>query len=754
MRELLLGLRLLLGSGRGNRTRFLLMVLGGSIGVCCLAAVLTIPSILDARDGRTMGREPRLGKESAGATLELTQNDAYGSQPFRRVFLARGEHAPEPPPGILEVPRPGVVFVSPRLQEVLDREPGLSGLLPGKVHGLIGPEGLGHPNELFAYIGMRPDQLPEGTSVAGFGKRYADSPAVEPSTLDILRFTLAGVVLLPLAVFLSVCARLSAATRLRRLAALRLLGLSIKGIQRVNAAETVVAALLGAVLGLAEYWAVNQLVARVGLPGLKWYVDDGALTATTMAVCLIGCPVLAWFVGRAGAGRAAVNPLATRRSAVAKPPRAWGALLLIAGMGIVAGYCVLGVLDRPPRDTSVSAVLVPVAVVLVGGGLVLTLPILSHRLSRRVAGVTGSLSLGLAMRRNEVEPGSALRVASGLVLLVFAASLAQGVLVELNQVSRPNTVQQDYRIPLDSVDAADENALTLLPGVKGSVTELRSWFDPNVDEPPPEISATVATCAQLAEVVIDTTGCVDGQVMRLTQVGLPPEADRPGEAYPFRFRQGSRQRTVTFTVPHQEVRFQAHALSAVGSAILVPPSKLPRGARPDSSTLVLTSSPDPAVVREVLDGIGGIAPTAAVDLVGTNVEGMQQIAVVKALLGAGMVLGLVIGVAAYLVSVTDRAVERRAQVTALSLLGARPRTLRAVQCAQVVLPLMVGLVLALVTGKLTESSYLITGGGAVFWDGEGIPLLLFSALGVVVVAAVGALPLVGRRVNPELIRRD
>lgn len=113
MRELLLGLRLLLGSGRGNRARFLLMVLGGSIGVCCLAAVLTIPSILDARDGRTMAREPRLGKESAGATLELTQSDAYGSQPFGRVFLARGEDAPEPP---LAFPKcPGPALCSSRL---------------------------------------------------------------------------------------------------------------------------------------------------------------------------------------------------------------------------------------------------------------------------------------------------------------------------------------------------------------------------------------------------------------------------------------------------------------------------------------------------------------------------------------------------------------------------------------------------------------------------------------------------------------
>lgn len=136
------------------------------------------------------------------------------------------------------------------------------------------------------------------------------------------------------------------------------------------------------------------------------------------------------------------------------------------------------------------------------------------------------------------------------------------------------------------------------------------------------------------------------------------------------------------------------------------------------------------------------------------VTALQQITVVKTILGMGMVLGLIIGVAAYLVAATDRAVERRPQVTALSLLGARPRTLRAVQVAQVVLPLAVGLVLAVVAGKAAESSYLVTGGGQVFWDGAGLPLLLACALGVVAIAAVGSLPLIGRRIDPELIRRD
>ncbi|MGW0538687.1 ABC transporter permease, partial [Streptomyces sp. NPDC003032] len=87
-------------------------------------------------------------------------------------------------------------------------------------------------------------------------------------------------------------------------------------------------------------------------------------------------------------------------------------------------------------------------------------------------------------------------------------------------------------------------------------------------------------------------------------------------------------------------------------------------------------------------------------------------------------------------------------------IGARPRTLRLVQCAQVVLPLALGLVLALVAGKLAESSFLVTGGGEVLWDGAGIPLLALAALAVLIVAVLGMLPLVGRHINPELIRRD
>ncbi|MCX4761993.1 FtsX-like permease family protein [Streptomyces sp. NBC_01275] len=765
MRELLLGLRLLLGSGRGNRVRFLLMVVGSGIGVCCLAVVLAIPGILAAQDARKAAREPDCSNgrgsclSTGGSGLALTRLDPYGSEPLTRIFVAMGKTPINPPPGLRELPDSGEVFVSPRLHELLRSDPGLAQLLPGREMGLISAQGLAQPDELYAYIGASREELKAGGHLTEFGGSDTRFPTVEPSTLDILRFTLAGVVLLPLAVFLSVCAQLSAAARMRRLAALRLLGLSRKGTQRVNASETVAAALLGAVLGLGAYWVVNQLVSRIGLPGFKWYPADGSLPVIALFICLAGCPAMAWFVGRVGAKKAAANPLAVRRSAVEKAPRLWGLLPLVPGVGIVIGYCVAGATGHAPTDTGLSSILMPLAVVLVGTGLVLSLPVLSRALARQVARSTGSLSLGLAMRRNEAEPGGAIRVATGLVMLVYAASLTQGVLIELDQVSKNTAPVQLYTMRLGDVPENKERALTKVPGVRSHVILAESWTDSNSEEWPTSISAVIATCGQLRRMASAVENCVDGRPARLMVPDhMYDEHSKPGSRFPFHLRNSEGQRrVVTVQVPRQTVRYHDDtAAQMVGSGtVLIPPSSFPAGFRPEGeATLALLSSAAPEAVRSVLEGIAGVDPTIEVEAHGVDAAALQQITVIKTLLAVGMVLGLIIGVAAYFVAATDRAVERRPQVTALALLGARPRTLRAVQFAQVVLPLGIGLVLAVVTGKMAESSYLVTGGGAIFWDGAGLPLLLASALGVVVVAALGSLPLIGRRIDPELIRRD
>ncbi|MET9120774.1 FtsX-like permease family protein [Streptomyces sp. NPDC004528] len=729
------------------------MAIGSSLGVCCLAIVLAIPGVLDAQDARVAGRQPAIPRDASGAAVvdgypkTLTRTDPYGSAPLTRVFVARGTKTVEPPPGLRTFPRDGQVFVSPRLRELLDHNGTLARLVPGEHAGLIGPAGLARPDELIAYVGMSRAQLPDGYPVEGFGDSSVPLPAVAPAILDVLRFTLAAVVLLPLVVFLSVCARLSAADRARRLAALRLLGLSRRGTQRVNAAETVAAAGLGAILGLGEYWTANQVVSRIGLPGFRWYPADGALTLQTVVLCLLGCPALAWYVGRASAGKAAADPLAVRRGAPEKTPSKWVFLPLIAGLGGVTGYCVVGVMHRTPMNTALSAWLMPSAALLAGAGLVLSLPACSRFLARRMARSARSVSFGLAMRRNEAEPGGAVRVATGLVLLVFTASLAQGVVIELDATARSTPPVRTYEISYGELNGSQRRAIEALPDVRAHVVTLPVPLSTDWERSAGP-DGVVATCGQLRRAVPQVQGCVDGRLMRLWDPGQPEDV-RVDAGDDVRFDH------LSLKMPRQTVRYRDHQGLPVlpNSGVLVPPTVLPPDVIPRSATLVLVSAPGEKTLRAVLDGIGGIAPTADVIPSGLNVDEFQEVAIVKTLLTLGMTLGLVIGVAAYLVAAADRAVERRAQVTALTLLGARTRTLRAAQVAQVVSPLVVGLVPALVVGRMAESSYLVTGGGPVLWDRAGLPVLLAGAVGVVAVAAVGALPLVGRRIDPELIRR-
>ncbi|XUM04906.1 FtsX-like permease family protein [Streptomyces venezuelae ATCC 10712] len=428
-----------------------------------MAAALTIPTIVAAYDARVTTRSVQSGKDRNAVYQEFL--DPYGSQPMRRIFIARTRSGPLPvPPGISKLPESGEAIISPKLGEILGANPGARGLLPGRVIGTIGPAGLGGPEELYAYIGTSPASLNQAIPLGHFGAPYARHELLEPSTLDILRFTLGCIVLLPLVIFLAVCARLSGESRARRLAALRLVGLSVKDTLRVNAGESVVAAFVGAVIGLIGYLGVNEVMARIGLPGLRWYPADGRPEGATIALCLLGCPALAWFVGQFSARQAAQSPISVRRTGESRPPKKYGTWLLVPGLGIIGGYCVMSAIGRDPSGGSASAVLVPGAVLMTGAGLAFGLAPITSWLSRRLASASNSLPLSLAMRRTEVDPGSALRVVTGLVLLVFGASLTQGVLIELDQISRRTSPVQEYSLPISELSPHQRTQLTALEG--------------------------------------------------------------------------------------------------------------------------------------------------------------------------------------------------------------------------------------------------------------------------------------------------
>ncbi|EDY46099.1 conserved hypothetical protein [Streptomyces sp. SPB074] len=756
-----MGLLLAVRGDRAARVRFLLMAFGCAVGVACLAAVLCIPTIVAAHDARAALRDtvPARGTDAQhmdGLPLSMELSDPFGSRPVIRVFVARSGTGEGPtPPGVKRLPGPGEVLVSPALRSLLTEAPGLKGGLPGRITGTIGSAGLTGPDELYAYVGRTPQQLAHTSAekVLRYGGRNAPRDTVDGQTLDILRFTLCCLVLLPLFVYLSVCVRLSAEPRARRLAALRLLGLSARDTVRVSAVESVCAASLGAVMGLGLYLVGNAVVAGTGWAGLAWYPADGLPSASTLVACLLGCPALAHVAGWRHAREAALRPLSVRRREHERRPRSWlAALLVLPGLGVVTAYCVLGLVGKAPGPSAATSFLVPAGALLTGAGLILALPPATAWLARRVAERTQRVSLTLAMRHHEAHPGMALRVVSGLVLLVYAASLTQGVLIEMDQVSRRDAPNQEYSVPYDRLSAPQLRRMKQVRGVDGHAVS-GNFTDR-------EEGVLVATCAQLSMFVIPGSmkGCVDGEILAIHDPDVPLDPKQlAGTRHTLRLRDGTGGPAGgrLLTVPRRVVTVSVAQPSAVsGAFVLVPPSALPAGTHPAGAGLLLSSASGPETVRAVLDGLAAVSPTTEITPQGIVIESLHQLSVIKGLLSTGMVLGLGVGVAAFLVSTADHAMSRRTRTAALTLLGIRPGTLRAAQSAQVVLPLAFGLVAALCTGKLAESSYLVTGGGTIFWDTAGIPLLLVSTLAVLAVATVACLPLARRHLDPEALRKD
>lgn len=155
------------------------------------------------RTAASQAGEPVVPRDQSGQSirdgfpLTLSRTDPYGAAPLTRIFIARGTKSIEPPPGLKSIPRDGQVIVSPHLHRLLRAEPALAQRFPGKEAGLIGAQGLARSDEIVAYVGMTRAELPDGYPVKQWGTDYAPDPTVEASTLDIVRFTMAAVVLLP-----------------------------------------------------------------------------------------------------------------------------------------------------------------------------------------------------------------------------------------------------------------------------------------------------------------------------------------------------------------------------------------------------------------------------------------------------------------------------------------------------------------------------------------------------------------------------
>ena len=276
----------------------------------------------------------------------------------------------------------------------------------------------------------------------GYRTELINQSGLRPGVVTAL-----ALMLVPVLVFLGMCARISAAQRDRRLAGVRLAGATPGQIRLLAAAETALPAALGAALGLLVVLVGKALLERrylsteAGLGLARALPTDVPLPPVRSLLVLLAVPALCAASAVLALRRVQATPLGvTRRAQPA--PRAGGFAALLIGLVLVAGAPLTG--DAILLVLAPGAVLTMLGLTAAGSWLTARAGTLAARRARRPA-------LLLAGRRLQADPRAQGRALSGIVLAVLVAS---GAAVLRASTLRSQDNRSFYRSAYDLVDLA------------------------------------------------------------------------------------------------------------------------------------------------------------------------------------------------------------------------------------------------------------------------------------------------------------
>jgi FtsX-like permease family len=449
----LLGLRLVLRTGKESVARLVLIAAAVAIGVALLLVVLAdFHAFQTASNKRcwecTAGPYPIGGtlRPAANAELWNYSEDYFAGQPIKRLEVAAlGPHAPVVP-GIPRLPGAGRYFASPALVRLLKSVPHdeLGARFPGSLAGLVGPAAMSGPDDLVIIIGRPAAELAHLPATERVGA-IATTPRVNgTTTLYRYGFGMVAVGLVfPLLTLIGTATRLAAARREERFAAFRLVGATPRQVGVIASVEAFVGAAIGTVAGIVIFQPLQPFVARVAVTGSRYFPFTVAPTGGEYIAVLLGVPIAAIGAALWSLQRVRISPLGASRKTTPSPPSTLRVVPLVLGLVVftVAPFLLTGhqPASGPPGQqlgsSGPSPLLLPV--MLLGELLIMTglfmsgswLTMVGARLvARKAKGPSGIL----AARRLADSPKTAFRSVGGLVLAVFVGTAIAGVVPAVN----------------------------------------------------------------------------------------------------------------------------------------------------------------------------------------------------------------------------------------------------------------------------------------------------------------------------------
>ncbi len=342
----------------------------------------------------------------------------------------------------LKTPRPGEYYLSKALADAVAEYPEDNILARfgknTKYLGVIPSEYTASPDALMIVRGASAEEVAESgafTKSQGQPSYFADVYRTDANGLKsdakidpvaVIVFGVGGTILLfPIVIFVSVATQLGAAQREKRYAALRLIGATKRQVGRVLMLESLLASVVGVLIGLGAFWLLQAPLQDFKMDGMRFNPGDLVLTGTQYAL-IIGLTLgLTMFVNWRRMRRAQISPLGVSRSVEkVKKLRAWRALVPALGIAFFAWLS-----SKPGRDwldankeSAMPLVLLTTALLLVMFGLILAGGWLTNKLSLLAARWANNASTLIAGKRTAVHSRTIFRSVSGVVLALFAGS--------------------------------------------------------------------------------------------------------------------------------------------------------------------------------------------------------------------------------------------------------------------------------------------------------------------------------------------
>ncbi|GAA2064650.1 ABC transporter permease [Streptomyces albiaxialis] len=765
-RDLAMGARFALSGGRQGWTRTVLTGFGVALGVAVLLLAASIPGVIEQREARQHDRGygwvmPSEVKRGDNTVLVVDASTEYhGERLYGRALQPEGEH-PAKPAGVERLPAPGEMLVSPELRELLDSPEGkgLRDRLDDRIVGTIGDDGLSGPKELAFYVGG------EGLTLDGGAERFdtfqvkGQSEPLGP-ILMLLIVVACAVLIMPVAVFIATATRFGGEQRDRRLAALRLVGADGAMARRMAAGESLVAAVLGLVVGTGLFVLGRESAGGISAFGLSIFPEDIAPSPLIGALIALGVPAAGVAVSLLAMRNLVIEPLGVMRQTQPRKRRLWwrvappalGLLLLLPMGGSLTG-----------AGSTLNEVQVISGVVLLLSGVVLLLPWVVERIVGRLKG--GPLAWQFAVRRLQLTSGTATRAVNGITIAVAGAIALQMLFSSVESGETKATGEDPDKAQvlvmgqsMKSVPEGEAFAKRLkqTPGVRSSSGYVESYESVKGGDKDDSTTVVVGTCPTLREVA-HIRDCREGDTFL-----VPSEADDEYDVTPKRGGslllgdERAHHKAKEWKVPADAGKATPRKLADGNtvSGVLATPSSIPLSqlnARNFTAWMDLDAK-DPEALENVRTTAFHQNPGyGVIEMDEERTSGVFD-GIRRGILAAAAAVLVLIG-ASMILAILEQLRERKRQLAVLVAFGT-PRSLLAVSVLwQTAIPVVLGLGLAVITGGGLGWALLRMTGEKVT-DLTALLPIAGTGLAVIAVVTLASLPALYRMMRPDGLRSE